>query len=148
MSDIFGKASDYAGGSFFKPGDAMSDIALLIEPHKIDKNVSSTYQGTTRLRDEVTCDITVFATTESVGLKQPTAIHKGIKVVHGMLTSTLERNMGKPFLGVVRKIPTKGGSGYVFRDVEDNAHVGLVSEYYVEREAEVKANLADAPSFA
>lgn len=147
MSDIFGKASDYAGGAFFKPANHMNDIALLVEPTKIDKDVTSTYQGNTRVRDEVTADITVFATTEAVETGVPTEVQKGVRVVHGMLTSTLERNMGKPFLGIIRKVPTKAGSGYAFRDVENGAHITKITEFYVAREAEVEANKAAAPGF-
>lgn len=143
----FGKASDFAGGAFFKPADHMADIALLIEPTKIDRGVSSTYQGTTRQRDEVTCTVTSFATVESIDNGEPTATLKDVKVVHGMLTSTLERNMNKPFLGIIRKIPTKGGSGYVFRDVEKADHITKASDYYIAREAEVAANVAAAPGF-
>lgn len=145
---MFGKASDFAGGSFFKPAEHMNDIALLIEPKSIEKNVASTYQNQTRHRDEVLCDITTFATVESVESKTPTTIQKDVKIAHGMLTSTLERNgMGNPFAGILRKVPTKGGSGYVFRDIENGEYIQALTDYYTEREAAVEAALADAPGF-
>lgn len=144
----FGKASDFAGGAFFKPAEHMNDLALLIEPKSIDKGVTSVYQGQARTRDEVLCDITTFANSEALDTKTPTTIQKDVKIAHGMLTSTLERNgVGNPFVGILRKIPTKGGSGYVFRDVENGAHLQVLTDYFVEREAAVAAALADAPGF-
>jgi hypothetical protein len=96
----------------------------------------------------VLCDITTFATVEAVETKTPTTIQKDAKIAYGMLTSTLERNgMGNPFVGVLRKIPTKNGSGYVFRDIERGEHIQALTDYYVAREAAVAEALTNAPGF-
>lgn len=142
----FAKASDLGGGSFFKPADHMTALALLVEPKRIDKNVESTYQGTTRLRDEVTADITVFKTQEALEKGEPNEVLKSVKVAHGMLTGSLEKVMGGAMLGIVRKVPTKSGSGYAFRDVESD-HEALVANYYTQREAAAAEAVAEAPSF-
>lgn len=142
----FAKASDLAGGSYFKPADYMTALALLIEPKRIDKDVESTYNNQTRLRDEVIADITVFKTQESLDRGEPTEVLKSVKVVHGMLTGSLEKVMGGAMLGIIRKVPTKGGAGYAFRDVE-TAHEGLVATYYTKRESAAAEAMSDAPDF-
>ncbi|MEU7905903.1 hypothetical protein [Actinoplanes sp. NPDC049118] len=126
----------------------MTDVALLIEPTKIDKGVPNTYQGETTLRDEVTADVTIFATAESLDRGTPSEVIKGAKVVHGMLTSTLERLIGTPMVAVVRRVPTRRGSGFAFRDVEPSIEAA-VAAFYEQREAAVTAALSsgDMPSF-
>lgn len=140
------KPSEYAGASFFKPKDHQTDIALLIEPKSIERNVPSTYKGVTRNRDEVLADITVFSNQAALDKGEPTGELKNTKVTHGMLTSTLEKILGGAMAGVVTKIPTQAGEGYVFRDVspEDEAKV----EAYIEaREKAVEEALANTPDF-
>jgi hypothetical protein len=148
VSFSFAKPSSISGGTFFKPLDHMNDLALLIEPTSITKGVENTYQGRTTLRDEVTADVTVFGTSEALEKGEPTAVIKGARVVHGMLTSTLERVMGGAMVAVVRKIPTKNGSGYAFRDVEWEVEA-VVGAYWEQREAAVDAARASGamPSF-
>ena len=142
------KPSEFTGGSFFKPGEHMNDLALLVEPKRIDRGVPNTYQGRSTLRDEVTADVTVFGTSESLEHGRPSAELKDVRVVHGMLTSTLERILGGAMVGVVRKIPTKSGSGYAFRDVEPDVEAA-VAGYFERREQHVTEALAsgDMPSF-
>jgi hypothetical protein len=142
------KPSEFTGGGFFKPADHLTDLALLVEPKRIDRGVQNTYQGRITLRDEVTCDIAIFATSEALDTRTPTATFKDVRVVHAMLTSTLERLIGGALVANVRKIPTKSGSGYAFRDVDDPVQAA-VSDYYDHREAQVTAALAsgDMPSF-
>lgn len=138
----FAKPSDYAGASFFKPAEHMTDLALLIEPKTIERNVPSTYQGTTRNRDEVIADITVFSNQSDLDGGTPAKVMKSAKITHGMLTSTAEKILGGAMVATVTKIPTKGGSGYVFRDVDAETE-GKVGAYYTAR-SEAAAN---APSF-
>jgi hypothetical protein len=132
----FAKPSDVSGGTFFKPLDHMNDLALLMEPTHIVKGVANTYNGKTTLRDEVTADITVFATSEALEKGQPTAVIKGARVVHTMLTSTLERVMGGAMVAVVRKVPTQAGAGYAFRDVDWSTEA-VVGDYFERREGAV-----------
>ncbi|WP_432482553.1 hypothetical protein [Kineococcus esterisolvens] len=143
---MFAKASDFTGGAFFKPADHMNDLALLIEPKRIEKGVPNTYQGQTRIRDEVYADIAVFATSESLDKGEPTETLKNAKVVHGMLTSTLEQAMGQAMVSIVRKIPTKGGSGYVFRDTDASTEA-KVADYYTKREAAIGEAMESVPDF-
>ena len=144
----FAKPSDVSGGTFFKPLDHMNDLALFIEPKRIDKGIENTYNSKTTLRDEVTADITVFANSEALAKGEPTEVIKGARVVHGMLTSTLERVMGGAMVCVVRKIPTKSGAGYVFRDVEWEVEAA-VGAYWEQRESAVPEALSsgDMPTF-
>lgn len=142
----FAKASDLAGGSFFKPADHMTDLALLVEPKRIDKDVESTYNNVTRKRDEVVADVTVFKTQESLDRGEPTEVLKSVKIAHGMLTGSLEKVMGGAMLGVIRKVPTRNGSGYAFRDVEADAEA-KVATYYANRESALAEAMDDAPEF-
>jgi hypothetical protein len=139
---MFAKPSDYAGNSYFKPANHMSDLALLVEPKTIDRNVESTYNNQTRLRDEVIADISVFENQAALESGTPTSVMKSTKVVHGMLTSTLEKILGGAMVATVTKIQTQAGSGFVFRDV-DAATEAQVGAYYSARSEAVAA----APSF-
>lgn len=138
MSSPFTKVSSLAGGSVFKPGDHMNDLALLLEPAEdgLRKDVENTYQGKTTVRDEVVTTVTVFKTQESLDKGEPDEILDGVRVVHGMLTDALKKVLGGVTVGVVRKVPTKAGSGYAFRDPEGDA-VSKVAAYYEAREKAV-----------
>lgn len=146
MTSPFTKPSDLGGGGFFKPADHMTALALLIEPKTIEKNVPNTHNGQTRNRDEVVADISVFENQAALDAGQPTNVLGKVKVVHGMLSRDLEKILGGAMVGTVTKIPTKAGSGYVFRDV-DPAVEAIVGEYYNTREKAVAEALASAPSF-
>lgn len=146
MSSPFSKPSEFGGGSFFKPGDHMNDLAILVEPTKVNKDVPNTYNGVTKNRDEAFGRFTFFATQESLDNGIPTEIVEDAKSVHGMLTSTMERVIGGAIVAIVRKIPTKAGSGYAFRDVEADVEA-KVAAYYTAREAKVAEALADVPDF-
>lgn len=143
---MFVKPSEVARGEFFKPANHMNDLALLIEAKRIDRNVPNEYKGVIKPRDEVTADITIFGTSESLERGKPTKVLKDAVVTHAGLTSRLEQAIGAAFLGLVRKQQMLNGSGYVFEDC--NATVeGQVAEYYTKREAAITAALADAPDF-
>lgn len=146
MAAPFAKPSDYAGASFFKPAEHMTDLALLIEPKTIARQVPSTYNGQTRMRDEVISDITVFADQAALNSGEPTKVMKSCKIVHGMLTSTVEKILGGAMVATVTKTQTQAGSGYVFRDV-DNPTEQAVAKFYEQREAEVSSALEAVPSF-
>lgn len=146
MSSPFSKPSEFGGGSFFKPGDHMNDLAILVEPTRITKDVPNTYNGVTKNRDEATARVTVFANSESLETGVPTEVIEDAKFVHGMLTSTLEKIIGGAMVGVVRKIPTKAGSGYAFRDVEGDVE-GKVASYFEAREKAVAEALDSVPDF-
>ena len=142
--------SAYAGGSVFKSKDHLNDVAFLIEPKSVQKQVPNTYQGKTSYRDEVTCDIAVFRTLESLEKGEPSEILKSVRTVHPMLSDTLVKVLaaGPDNAVAVRldKVTTQNGSGFVFRDL-DATKAGLVSAYADKREAAVAAAVADAPDF-
>jgi hypothetical protein len=142
------KPSAYAGGAFFKPADHINDIALLVEPKRIDRGVSNIYNGETRTRDEVYADITIFATSEAVETGRPSTVLENARIVHGMLTDLLAQIMGSAMVAIVRKIPTRKGAGYAFRDV-DPAIEAAVTAYLQTRENAVADAMAsgDMPSF-
>lgn len=131
----FKKPSDFGGGSYFKPKEHGNDLALLVEPRSINKDVPNTYQGRTTMRDEAVCDITVFGTSEALDKGTPTLVMSGVKVVHGMLSSTCERTIGEAFVARVDRIQTQNGSGYVWRDVDPEVE-SKVGAYYEARNTE------------
>ena len=149
MTSPFAKLSDLTGGTIFKAANHMNDQALMIEPKHINRGVPNTYNGKTTLRDEVTADITVFATSEALDKAEPTTVIKNAKVVHTMLTSTLEAFMGGVAVAVVRTVATKSGQGYAFRPVEAGVEAA-VAAYYERRAATMPALPAadGVPSFA
>lgn len=142
----FAKPSDYRGGSFFKPKEHFTTLALLIEPKDIEKGVPNEYRGKTTLRDEVLADITVFRNQGEIDRGEPSEVMKSAKVVHGMLTSTLEKILGGAMVATVTEIETQNGSGYVFRDVDSETEAA-VGAYYDKREAAIEEALNDVPDF-
>ena len=140
------KTSDFVGGAYFKPLEHMNDLALLIEPKSIQRDVPNTYQNRVSTRDEVLCDVTVFGNTDALRDGKPSEFIKAAKFTHGMLTDTLSKIMGESTICTIAKIPTQNGSGYVFRDASDEATVAATA-YYDKRNAELDAAMADAPDF-
>ncbi|MEU7570349.1 hypothetical protein [Micromonospora sp. NPDC049240] len=144
MTFTFAKPS---AGEFFKPAEHMNDLALLIEPKSIRKNVPHTYQGVSSVRDELTADITVFRTEESLDKAQPSRVIKGATIAHKYLVADLEAAIGQVFLGVVTKKPFKnGGSGFVWKSVDPSTEA-KAANYFTNREAAISAALDDAPDF-
>lgn len=142
------KPSAFGGGAFFKPSDYLTTPALLVEPKRIDRGVSNTYNGETKMRDEVYADVTIFATSEAVETGRPSEVLENAKFVHGMLTDLLAQIMGSAMVAVIRKIPTRKGMGFAFRDV-DPAIEAAVTAYLQARETAVADAVAsgDMPSF-
>lgn len=149
MALNFVTPSAYAGGSIFKPADHMQDLALLIEPKSVAHDQPNTYQGKTTYRTEVTSDITVFKNSEALEKGQP-EILKSVRVVHPMLTDTLEKILAtgpnNAAVSILAKVPTKNGSGYVFRDVPGD-RLELVIKWSADQDAAIAAAVEDAPDF-
>lgn len=141
---MFAKPSDLAGASYFKPAKHMTDLALLIEPKTIERNVENTYNNQTRMRDEVIADITIFSNQAALESGVPTEVMKSTKVVHGMLTSTLEKILGGAMIATVEMAQTKAGSGYVWRDEAITPEMTAQIEAYYNARSEA---IAAAPSF-
>lgn len=146
MSDPFAKPSDFKGASYFSAKDYLTALALLVEPKKVEHNVPSSYKGNVRERDEAVCDISVFSDQAALEKREPSEVHKGIRVTNSMLVSTCEKVIGSPMPARLEMIDTKAGSGYVFRDLDDEALTAL-REFYTKREADINEALSDAPSF-
>ena len=143
MASPFKKASDLSGGSFFKPKENQTALALLIEPKDFQKDVpGKDYNGNPNTRDEVVADITIFGNSESLDKAEPTEIIKSTRITHAMLVGSASKVIGDAFVAVVRMIPTQNGSGYAFRDPEGDAE-DRVAAYYEKRESAA----ADAPDF-
>lgn len=145
----FKKASEFTGASFFKPAEYLTATALLVEPveHLRDQTAQKFGGGGTYLRDEALCDITVFKTSEAAEGGEPTEILKSVKITNAMLVDTASKLIGDQIVSVLKKIPTKNGSGYVFRDAESQAAIDGVVGHFEKREAALVEAIAAAPSF-
>jgi hypothetical protein len=146
VTNPFGKISSGAA-SYFKPKEHQNDLALIVEPKEFNGQVPSTYAGQTRYRDEVTSDITVFENTEQLENGTPGKILKDHKVTHGMLTDAIKDQLGGAVVVVVTTTPTKNGSGFVFRELEDQNRIDQAGAYFTKREAALAEAVAAAPSF-
>lgn len=142
MSFPFEKPSDHSGASFFPVKDHLNDVALMVEPKSVQLDVPNTYQGRTTTRDEVRCDVTVFANASSLDQGLPTKIYKDTVIHNTALASTLKKVMGKVMTARLAKKQMSGGSGYVFEDLTDDENNKLAS-YWQKR----SDTAASAPSF-
>ncbi|MFC0622799.1 hypothetical protein [Kribbella deserti] len=124
----------------------MTELALLVEPTSVERDVQSVYKNQVQYRDEVTANVTCFGTSEALETRRPTAVYESIRIVHKMLASSLDNIVGGALVGVVRTTQTKSGEGYVFRDPDDETF-GHVAAYHQAREAAAEQAMADAPSF-
>lgn len=143
------KPSELGGSSFFKPAEHVNDIALVVEPLSIAKNVPNTYRGKTSERDEVTANVTVFRDQAALDSKTPSDVLRGVKVTSTALVSKLEAILSaKPNDALPAIIRKESGENtyYAFKDLDD-ATLAKVAEWYEEREAQLQAAIADAPSF-
>lgn len=135
----------YAG--FFKPADYPTTL-MLIEPTHIDREVPYEFQGQTNTRDEVTADLTIFATKESLTVRMPTQIVKGIKVTQRGLARTLSRGIGQQIAATgVRKGTSKNGAPVWEFIIPDSGseEMRLFAAYLEHRETAIAASVAEAP---
>lgn len=141
------RASDLAGGTYFKPADHSSALALLVEPLRLDKDVPyQPFDKTAPMstRDELTANLTIFPNQDAVDGKVEPVILKGAVFTHSMLVGSLSKIIGDAMIGVIRRVPTKAGSGYAFRDADPGTDA-KVTAYYEGRDAAVAAAIAEAP---
>lgn len=128
------KASDFVGGGgFFKNKEHLGDLALLIEPKSIRKDVSNTYEGKTSLRDEVTADVSVFANQASIEAKQPSQVLKGVTITGVLLTRDLEP-LVKDGSGTIVTLDKTAKGSYCMRVPDPDAEAAAEA-YYEAREA-------------
>lgn len=141
---IFTKPSSVAGGSYFKPKEHESAIAILIEPKSIQKDVPNTYKGITSNRDEVTARITVFNDQAALSNGTPSAEFDSAKITHGMLARAAERVIGGAMVARLEMIETQRGAGWAFQDVDGEVEA-KAGEYYTKREEALAAAVSSAP---
>lgn len=142
------KASSLAGGAFLKPDDYTNALGILFEPKRIDKDVTYTKYNSTETgkRDEAVTDMFVFTNQDQLDGKVPPTEVEDVRAVHGMVVSSLEKVVGEGTIGVLRKIPTRAGSGWALRDPDD-ATFNKIAAWYDKREADRQAAIDSAPSF-
>lgn len=128
------KASDFVGGGgFFNVKEHLGDLALLIEPKSIRKDVPNEFEGRTSLRDEVKADVSVFANQTDIEAKAPSQVLKGVTFVHVLLTRDLEPLIADSSGTIVTLDKTSKGS-YCMRVPEPDAEAAAEA-YYEAREA-------------
>lgn len=152
----FVKPSSVAGsGEFLKGAEHVNDVAILFEPKSIRKDVKHKHNNVEKVRDELKADVTFFRTMADLQDGKPSKVAKGMVITYGMVIGTLEAALpgtpdggeaGGQVVGVLRKIPTANGSGYVIRDAEEEVFDAVV-EYYDRREGAIAEAVADAPDF-
>lgn len=145
------RANEYVGsGLFFKPETYKDSVAILFEPKSVERDVFDAMQG--KNRDEVLCDVTVFESQADLDAGVGTEL-KGIKVTHGGITRGLSRAIGEQVVGKLskKKFPKGVNPSWVIDNEDfpiDDATFDKVASYYENREAGVKAALADVPEFS
>lgn len=142
------RTSEIAGGSaYFKPAEFADAVALLVEPKSVQRDVPNTYAGVTKNRDEVTADVTVFATAADLEAGKGVE-HKGMTFTHAGITNRLKNAVNESVVGKMGKkqFEKSPAPAWVIDDVDD-ATFDKVAAYYEAREAAVAAALADAPGF-
>lgn len=153
------RSTDIQGGSsYFKPAEFKSAVALLIEPISVAHDVPNTYLGVSKVRDEVTADLTVFATQadldagNGVEFKSMVFTHSGIvNKISGEIGNSVVGRLGK------KQFEKSPAPAWVIdpdataattegTPVEDETF-DKVAAFHEAREAAVQAALADVPAF-
>ena len=143
----FKKPGELGGGSFFSPKDYETALALIVEPKSVRKDVPNTYNGVTKQRDEVSCDITVFRSSEELDGQAQPHVEKDVVVHHTALANAAQKAMGEQMAALVRKLSGKTGTPYyAFVDLDPSVEAKVVA-WFEAREAAMAAALADVPDF-
>ncbi|MFC4336005.1 hypothetical protein [Salininema proteolyticum] len=125
--------SEVASSGYFKPAEHSGVAALLVEPTSVERDVPNEYQGVVTNRDEVTADISVFATAADAEAKRPSTVLRSVKVTHARLTPPASRAVAGAFIATVGQKPNE--KGYVWLPVDAPVE-RAVTEYYEARPAE------------
>lgn len=133
------------GGSYFKPDAHKTAVALMFEPKSVERDVPNTYRGVTRNRDEVTCDVTVFATAADLANGKGVEL-KNTVVTHPGIGNKLKNAIGDQVVSRICKEQFTNGEGWSLEEVDDPTF-DKVAAFYEAREEAVKAALASAPGF-
>lgn len=143
------RPSEHTRSGFLKAKEHLTDLALLIEPKSIRKDVPQTFNNAPAgTKDEVIADVTVFADQRALDSGTPTRVLKGIVIKYPYITEKLEPIIpdGAQVGRVVMTSLKSGNTAANLQDVDDDAW-GKVSAYYEGREQAVAAALDSAPSF-
>lgn len=126
------------GSNYFKPKEHQQDVAILLEPKKIDKSVERDFGGERKVRDEATCDFTVFATSEALEKGEPTEVLLDHIVTQTMLAADAGANVGLSIPVYLDTIPSnKGNRAYVWRVIkESDPRYAQLAAYIEARDAE------------
>ena len=143
---MFVNPSNFGGGGFFKPKDHNTALAILIEPKSIDYEVENNYEGQVTYRDEVTADISVFATQADLEAGTPEVL-KSYRVTHAGLTKPLERMLKSEQTAMVATLTQWKGRAWIWNDLTDKVRLKQVEAFYTKREQDVAEAIDAAPDF-
>lgn len=138
-------AQRVSGGDFFKAADHASDLAIILEPTKILRDQPTEYEGVKSTRDIAIADVSCFRNSEDVENETPSVVLKDVQITNQILVSDIERNdwLGKVALVTIEKAKR----AFVYRDPTFAGAEQAAINFYERRNAEVAANLAEAPDF-
>ncbi|MFI0985005.1 hypothetical protein [Streptomyces exfoliatus] len=134
-----------AGGGWFKPADMQDALAFLIEVSSFE------YQRPTPNgpKDSALCDVSVFADATALTAGAP-EVTKGTRIEQTLLARDLETIVGSATIVRLDQVPAKrpgAHPAWVWRPVNDAGVRQKVMDYARNREAAVRAALAEAPDF-
>lgn len=131
-------------GTFFKPDEYVSAVALLIEPKRLEEQRPGSKYGP---KDTIHADITVFATQADLDAGKPTDVLKGAMIQQTYLVQDIVELVGKATVSTpIKKTFKSGSTGWVWQGVTAEI-IGKVGQYGAARNAAVEADMDDAPSF-
>lgn len=139
------KPGSLGGGGFFKPAEHANDVAIVVEPKTLQRDVPDTYQGVTKLVNVMVADVFFFPSLESLENGTPDVV-LGMTIKHKGVTNKLEHAVGTGdgVPGRVEKSNPPGGGASFWNFVKlGDASMALVEKWYEAREAAA----ADAPPF-
>ncbi|MEU2854119.1 hypothetical protein [Streptomyces syringium] len=132
-------------GGWFKPKEASSAVAILLEVKSYDRQ-RPTPNGP---KDSVLADISIFHSADHLDAGRP-EVFRGQRIEQTVLARDLETVVGGAVLVTVAQVPpTKPGAhpAWVWRQVSDPLVVQKVVAYADQRDAALQAAVAAAPSF-
>lgn len=142
------KSASQRGGAWLKPKDLVGDLAIVLEPQEIRKDVPGTdFDGNAVVRDVAVVDVAIFKDHADIEKQVPSVILKGANLDASVLVKIIqEEGWGKGDVALVTVIRPK--RAYVWGSVTAEGAEEAAAAWYEARNAEVEANLADVPDFA
>ncbi|MFC4334101.1 hypothetical protein [Salininema proteolyticum] len=140
-----GRPSQFASGGYFKPAEATSAAAILVEPTSVARNVETTFNDEVQRRDEVTADVTIFDTAGDVEAGQPTRTYTGARIVQRLLAADAAGAVGQAFAARLGQKKMGPATAYRWEDLDSATEKQVAA--YLEKRGEVSASSETAPSF-